>query len=155
MKMILDFPHVLRGLITFSYQSLLQTYGEQSDAKPQRGSHTAFKSALKFLVICIPHTAWMSNRTKQIQETKVLWSCLSLLHFSGFHANPFPKTPELKSASSRGHYSSQNISRGINNFGSHKVETVQLEQDKPMTRIYQLIKKHKMNCCTACFQWKG
>lgn len=107
---------------------------------PQRGSHTALKSALKFLVICIPHMAWMSNKTKQIQETKVIWSCLSLLHFSGFHANPFPsmiptKMPELKSASSRGHYSSQNISRGINNFDSHKVKTVQLEQDNPVTRI--------------------
>lgn len=44
MKMILDFPQVLRALITFSYQSLLQTYGEQSDAKPPRVSHTAFKS---------------------------------------------------------------------------------------------------------------
>lgn len=140
MKMTLDFPHVLKALITFSYQSLLQTYGEQSDAKPQRGSHTALKSGLKSLMVCMPHMAWMSNRTRQIQETKVIYSCLSLLHFSGFQSNPFTseipiKMPELKSASSRGHYSSQNISRGISNFGSHKVKTLQLEQDTPMTRI--------------------
>lgn len=119
MKINLDFPQVLRALITFSHPSLLQTDGEQPDAKGK--SHSP---KVRTEISGGVHITHGLDEQKTKQETATVYPyCISLGFTKILSQVRLPKKiPELKSASSRGHYCSQNISSGVSNVGSHKVK---------------------------------